>query len=342
MKARPASAEAAARWLAPAGSPAVTRNRSRRLCRFLLVACLLAAGVGAGCVRCPKTHISVDKLVAEYNANAQRIGRLKARAKIHLSFIDGKGRRVQWGSTSALASANGMLLLAKTDGPFGPKDFVLVGRETLAVELFRIGTSAAEGKYYLWFNYGDYGKAWWGWQKFAGAPQISEMPIDPNQIISVLAICRLPDKFTTLPTVLLRMSAKPCAYVLTYVARQAVTGRIVSTMDIYFRWADDRPRRPFMVKLFDATGQEVMTANLGKYATVQVPPADQPGPVMPTDIKISWPGRHSSAHIVLSELTTADTWDTDYCRFDAELPAGIGPEDITQIDSMLDTKDKTP
>ena len=311
--------------------------------RMPAIACLLAVCSLAGCAACPVTHVSMDQLVAEYNANAQGIPRLKARAKIQLSFTDHKGRHVQWGSSSPLASPNGLLLLSKGGDapadPAAPKDFVLVGKEAMGVELFRIGSSASEGKYYFWCNYGDSGKAWWGWHKFAGSPQITEMPIDPNQLLSVLSVCELPEDFTNLPTVLMRMSRDPCAYVLTYVDRQAATGRIVSKRDVYFRWSDAQPRRPFRVDLFDAGGEPVMTAQLAGYAPVATGTPGAAGrPVMPTDISISWPAKRSSAHIVLSEPTTAEAWDTDYCLFLGELPAGIGPEDIIQVDGALDAR----
>ena len=300
-----------------------------------LVSIALATGL-AGCITCPKTHVSVGQLVAEHNANAAMVPRLKARAKMHVTITDAKGRRLTWGSTSPLAPANGMLLLSKTEDPLGAKDFVLVGRESLAVELFRVGSSASEGKYYLWYHLGERGKAWWGRLELAGAPGIDEMQIDPNHVLSVLAVCRLPQSFTELPAVLMRMSKDPCAYVLTYVDRQVRTGRIAAMREVYFNWDDGGLRRPFMVKLLGPAGQHVMTAKLDKYRRIDTDGPRTPAPVMPTDIRIDWPAKGNKVHLVLSELTTADTWDASCCRFAEELPAAIGPADVVQVDRALE------
>jgi len=297
---------------------------------------VLAAGLG-GCVQYPRTHVSMDELVAEYNANAAMVPRLKARAKIHVTITDEQGRRLSWGSTSPLASPNGLLLLSKTDDPPGGTDFVLVGRESLAVELFRVGSSASEGKYYLWYQLGGTGRAWWGRLELAGAPGIGEIAIDPNQLLSVLAVCPLPQDFTELPTVLMRMSKNPCAYVLTCVDRQARTGRIIATREIYFNWDDSGLRRPFMIKLLSPEGEHVMTAKLDKYRQIDTDPPETPAPLMPTDIRIDWPAKGNKVHLVLSDLTTADTWDVSYCRFAEELPSAIGPADIVQVDEALET-----
>lgn len=291
----------------------------------------------AGCVSCPKTHVSMDQLVSEYNANAARVPRLKARAKIHVTLTDERGRSFGWGSTSALAPPNGMLLLSKHDDPLGDKDFVLVGRESLAVDLFRVGSSAAEGKYYLWYHMSEYGKAWWGRLDLAGAPGIEQMPIDPNHLLSVLAICAIPQEFSELPTVLMRMSKDPCAYVLTYVDRQARTGRIIATHEIYFNWDDSGLRRPFMIKLLGPDSKHIMTARLSNYRRIDADSPEAQGPVMPTDIRIDWPAKGNKVHLALSEMSSADTWDVSFCRFSDELPSGIGPDNIVQVDAALKT-----
>lgn len=307
--------------------------------RPCLSAFLLAAALSAGCIGCPETHVSMDTLVADYNTNAGRVPRLWARAKIHLTIRDEKGRRASWGSTSPLASPNGILLLSKADDALGPHDFALIGRETLAMDLFGVGSSASEGKYYLWYSYGDRGRAWWGLHKLAGAAGIEQIPIDPNQLLSVLAVCDLPSDFTQMPTVTMRMSTNPCAYVLTCLERQAVTNRIIFTKDIYFRWDDTDLRQPFLVKLFDPSGEQVMVARLARFRPIETESPADPPPVMPTEIRISWPARGNKVHVLLSEMTTADKWDPQACRFldpeTGDLPGGISHTDVIQVDSAL-------
>lgn len=307
--------------------------------RALLSGLLLAAALSAGCLRCPDSHVSVDQLVKHHNTvNTRPVPRLWARAKIQLTFKNSRGLGITWGSTSRLAATNGLLLLSKGPDPLGPHDFVLIGREAMGVDLFRVGSSLAESKYYLWYSYGDSGQAWWGRQELAGAPGIEDIPIDPNHLLSVLGVCDLPQDFTKLPTVVMRMSHDPCAYVLTYLQRQATTGRIVSTKEVWFRWTEKGPARPFLVKLLGADGQEVMVARLSAYKPISSP--GKPIPHMPTDIRIAWPGKGSKVHIVLSEMTTEDKWQVEACRFldpdTGDLPSGISPADVVQVDRALE------
>ncbi len=311
--------------------------------RVRLLVLLLTAMCLAGCEpKRPQVRVSMDHLVAEYNANARRVPRLWARVKMQLSVKDENGRTLlTWGSTSPLARPNGLLLLFKADDPFRPQNFVLIGRETAAMDVFRIGSSVDEGIYYLWYGYGERRKAWWGWHKYVGAAAVT-MPFDPNQLLAVLAVCLLPEDFTRLPTVTMRMSQRPFAYVLTYLDRQPITGRIGSRREVYFRWDDKRPRRPFLIHIFDSTGQQVMTARLKKYRPIEAADAPELRPVMPTDVEITWPATGSRLHMVLSEMTAQeDRGDVEACRFrDAEtndLPGGLTAADLVQVDATLET-----
>lgn len=310
--------------------------------RSLIAVVLVASACLGGCVKCPETHVSLERVLADFNHNAADVPRLWTRAKIALKITDEKGKVWNWGSTSPLAGPNGLLLLAKTDDPLAQKDFVLIGRETLIVgDLFRLGTSAAEGVYYLWVRPGDDGRAWWGRQEFAGAPQLEDhLPLDPTQLLSVLSVCELPQDLSRLPAMVMRMSCDPPAYVLTYIDRQPVTGKIIAKREIYYSWSDDGPRRPFLVKLYNGDGDLTMEAKLSNYRTIESDQASDTPPVMPTDIKIDWPRKASRIHIVLSEMTTEDKWDAEACRFreiDSEqLQSGIPLKNVVQIDRDLE------
>ncbi|HAU39180.1 MAG TPA: hypothetical protein DCX07_15880 [Phycisphaerales bacterium] len=320
--------------------------------RGATVAVLCAAALLAGCEQCPTTLFPMEQVVAEYNANARAAPRLWARAKIEMTLADEAGRAVTLGSASPLASPNGLLLLAK-DGarPLGPHNFALIGRE-LGQEVFRLGASAEEGVYYLWYRAGDKGGAWYGRNQFAGAPGVRGVSIDPNQLLAVLTLCELPPDSTAFPAVALTMSRDPCAYVLTYIERQSVTGKIVFRREIYIRWSDRDRREPFLVKFFDNQGRRIMTAHLRDYRPIDTPAPEDDAEaarrqaanldaVMPTDIEIvweDWPGRTSPVRrlrMVLSEMTTADKWATESCRFRENLPPNLRP---VLIDEDLDRK----
>jgi hypothetical protein len=298
---------------------------------LLLAVCVLAAGCRK---QCPLTRLSQDDLVAEYNRNAEQIPRLWARAKMQITLANG----LTLGSVSPLANPNGLLLLEQQNPHPGQQNFVLIGRESLAMEIFRLGCNAEQGLYYFWYNAGDYGgEALWGHQALAGAPNVKSLPLDPNQLLGVLGISILPSDFTHLPTVALSMTHQPgewidakdaCAYVLTYIDRQPVSQRIGFRREIYFTWAKDQPARPYLVKLFNQNGERVMVAKLSDYRPIQTD--SDPAPIMPTRFEIDWPANKTRIVMVLSEMSTEDKWDIEATEFSP--PESIQVDKIIQVD----------
>ena len=295
-----------------------------RLKRVIAAMCAMGTAF-CGCTQCPKTHVSIDRLVREYNANAAAVPRLWARARMNITLADEKGRTATWGS----ATPNGLLVLAKSDNRLGPHDFALIGRE-VGQEVFRVGSSLTERLYYCWYRFGDKGVAMWGRQELAGAPGIKALPIEPYQLLAVLGICELPPDLTKLPTVAMAMSRNPCAYVLTYVDREPISNRITFRREMYFRWSDTEPRRLFLINFFSPDGRRVVTARLRDYRPIEITDVKRlpSGPVvMPTDITIEVCGSQDSAirriHMVLSKMTTADKWQRAAVHFAENLPPGI-------------------
>jgi len=315
---------------------------------ILAVACL-----AAGCCTPPTSGpVPLRQLLAEYNANAAAVPRLWARAKVEVTVVNDVGRSFTWGSVSPAAAPNGLLVLGKGDNPLGPYDFVLVGRETLAAELFRLGSSTSEGVEYFWYRFGEEGRAYWARHAYVGAPCAAAMPLQASQVVSLLGVTELPADLTRLPAVVVRLQQEPCdyAYVLTYIDHRPVSGQIAARREIYFRWDDRLPRRPYLVKFFDYDGREILTAELADYRPIQVADVDHPPaelPVMPTDLRITWTpeARRSqvrSIRLKLSEMTTADRWDRSACAFRENLPAGMAGEAIVQTDRPCDTPKESP
>jgi len=296
----------------------------RRLDRAIAAALCAQALWACGCARCPETRVSIDQLLEEYNANASAVRRLWARVRMEVTMADENGRTFTWGS----ATPNGLLILAKSPGRAGPPDFALIGLE-MGQQLFRVGSSSADGVYYCWYRFGSKGVAMWGRQKYAGAAGVSPLAIDPYQLLAVLGVCELPADLTTLPTVAMTMSRRPCAYVLTYIGREPTSRRVVFRRETFFRWSDRRPRRPFLINFFSPDGRRVMTATMKKYRPIELADLDKPvaGPVvMPTDITIEACGREGPLrriHMVLSEMTTARKWDPAELDFHRNVPPGI-------------------
>lgn len=311
---------------------------AERILTAALVAVVVAVG---GCPQqCPTTQLSIDELVGAHNANAAAVPRLWARAKISVTLNDPP---LTWGSTLSLAPPNGLLLLFKGDDPLGPHDFVLVGREIAGVELFRVGSSTAQGVYYFWYTFGDQAAAFWGRHALAGAPKLEGLPLDPGQLLAVLGVVQVPGDRGPLPAAAMRMSTDPCAYVLTYIDRQPLSNRIGLRRDVYYRWSDEQPARPFRVDFLSPEGRRVLTARLDDYAEIAPgpdEPVEGPRPMMPTDIvlePVAWPGEDKPnplrrVHIVLSEMTTdPDRGMREACDFDPptanihQVDAGLSP-----------------
>jgi len=311
----------------------------KRLAVLAVTACMFAA---VGCNRCPETMLSLKQLVANHNANARAVPRLWARAKVQITRADKKGRSFTYGSVSPLAASNALLLYQRPPKEAAAEsNFVLIGRE-LGQQVFRMGTFLENNGCisYLWLRFGGRGGAWY--TRRGGEANIKGMPVDPTQLLAVLNICSLPADFKNLPAVALAMSKKPCAYVVTYIDRCPGSGEIRFLREIYFRWSDSEPPRPFMIKFFDASGRRVATAKLGKYKAIEIPDENddenaQPAkasPVMPTDIDITWtdwPGRKNAVRrirLVLSEMTTEDKFSPRAFRFFENVPAGIEPVSV--------------
>jgi len=303
--------------------------------RMAFAGMLLCSVVLGGCPRrpCPERSVSLVELVDQHNANASRIRKLWARARIRVTLSDESGLRLAWGSTSALAPSNGYVMLSKEpvfspSGP-GPSDrvnFVLIGREMS--DLFRLGLDARSGLYYFWYRLGDRGEAWYGRTEYAGAPKAESMPIDPTQLVEILCVTELPQlRPGAMPTVVMTLQSDPCAYVVRYIKPQPVTGHLKIWREVYFRWDDERPRRPFRVKLYDPSGRCRVTAEVGKYKPIEWDGPDDRGPIMPTDIRMTWPAirnvqNASSIHVILSDVSAVkEDWSQSVFNFWDGLPA---------------------
>jgi len=292
----------------------------------------------AGCKKpCPEKFVSLERLVSEYNLNARKVKTLWSRVRIRITLSDEKGRSISWGSISPLSVPNGLLCLEKT--PANPSrvhlpienrqvNFVLIGREI--GELFRVGVDAKNGLYYLWFNAGKASGAWFGRCKYAGAPNVKAMPIDPTQLLDILSITMLPPpEPNTLPTVVMTLQDNPCAYVVRYLCPQPITGHLKIWREVYFKWSDTEPRRVFRIKIYDTSGLCRVIADVKDYKPIEVQEGTrQNAPVIPTDIRIRWPAIRnvqpaSSLHMKLTEMTLQKRFSSKVFDFFSHLPADI-------------------
>jgi len=303
--------------------------KTKSLLTFVLVAVL-----GSACNQgiCPDTRLAapVERVIADYNLNASKIPRLWARAEVSMTFRE---KPSDLGFTWRAGEATSYLLLDKTMGKKNqPADFVLIVKETVQ-EIARLGISTEENVYYTWFNAGENKKCFYGRLPLAGAPGVRDIPVDPVQLLGVLAVCELPEDLTSIPLVAQTYSHAPCAYVLTLIDRQPVTNKLLSRKEVYFdRTGDEvngqlveRPRRPFMVRIFDNHGRRVLTARLGQYMPVsdESGQVDKNSPVMPSEINLRWWESGTEIHLSLSGMTTKQKVVPEAYRFASRLPAGL-------------------
>jgi hypothetical protein len=350
MNARPRGMrEPSRRGMGILSVPPASRLAAPRRLRAMALAASMMLSAAAGCCKpCPTDYLSRGQLVAVHNANAANAPRLWARAAVQVHLVDARGRAVDWGST--LLAPNALLFLDKAagdravgasgpTGPDAPEDFVLIGSES-GQEIFRLGVSASDRVYYIWTSVGSQAWGMFGHTALAGAPGGGAIPVNPLDLSSVLGLTPLPADFARIPNVQMRLHDQPCecAYVLTLLDRQPVTGAIVARRDVYMDWDANRPPRPFRVDLLDDAGRAVMIARLKNYKPVAIVGEDAPaGPpaVMPSDIEITWPKAGSRIHMVLSEMKTRKI-DPDAFLFRDRMPPGVR-DNLTCTDPQTTT-----
>jgi len=312
---------------------------------------ILAAALG-GCDRpMPKTQVPLSQLVAEYNRNAEAVPMVAAYADIEFTAYHestGVGMPV-W------SSPNGLLRMSKGPEPFGTHDMVLIGRE-LSKQVIRVGTSRKDDIYYMWTLVPET-KAMWGHMKYAGAPGIENMTIDPSGLQAILGICQLPYGSSKDLGVTLRMDTTPgrYAYIVGYINRQPISNRLILSREYRFTWDEERPdglsefligkqkpRRVEEISFFDPEGRKLIRAEVSDYKPVELDPAtDEPetAPIMPTNIRITWYNRKQqkkyAIRLKLSQMTTEEIWDIEVCDFLENVPDEIEDYQIVQVDKGL-------
>ena len=308
--------------------------------------------VAGGCGQpLPKTQVSLETLVAEYNANAVGVPMLAAYAEIDFAtYHEATGLPLPWWN-----SPNGLLRLKKGPHPLGTHDMVLIGRE-VSKQVLRVGTSRKDGVYYMWILMPE-AKAMWGRTDLAGAPGIKLLPIDPTGLQAVLGICQLPADQSSTPAVTLQMDTKAgrYAYVLSYVNRQPVSNKFVVRREFRFGWDEERPnwlaellwgkyrpQRLEEINFFDAHGRKMMSAAVSNYKPVDISTLDNPpatAPIMPTDIRITWfndrKRKTASVRLRLTQMTAEEMWDTEVCEFLKNVPGDIPLDKIIQVDKDI-------
>jgi hypothetical protein len=299
---------------------------------LLLCGALLIVGCqNEGCdvaTRCPSVWDSdpIDPVVDAYNTNASRVPRLWSYARAAMTLREKPGDLpFSWGSTSDLAEPNARIILAKGDDPAAVPDFLMIFKEA-GQEVARLGVSRADNVYYMWAKFGDRRFCRFGRLDLAGAPGIEHLPIDPTQVIAALAISPMPLQRATPPFATRSYTTDPCAYVLTAIDRQPITGRMLFRRRLLIDRREGTPHRPIGLDVFDEQGRAVLTATMDDDQPITLEDVDDAGaqpPVMPTAIRLSLLRSGSGLELKLNGMTTADRVDPEAFEFFANLPPAL-------------------
>ena len=287
--------------------------------KLYITSVLIGLSFMASCSQpiCPdtKSAVPLEDVVARYNVNASKIPRLWARAEVSMTFRE---KPSDLGFTWRSGEPTSYLLLDKMMAKKNNSkhvDFTLIVKETIN-EIARVGISTQEGVYYSWMNFGKNSQCQYGRLPLAGAPGVTKIAVDPTQLLAVLAVCALPADSTTLPMIAQTYSSNPCAYVLTVVDRQPVSNKLLFRREIYFDRSVERvdgklvekPRRPFLVRIFDDMGRAVLTGRMNGYKHIAIEDVDDESklPTMPTDINLRFEETGAEIRLQLSDMTTED------------------------------------
>jgi len=292
-----------------------------------------------GCCPKPETVQTLPQLIEHHNDNASQIQRLWTRATVEVTLRNADGLSYTWGSASSAATPNALLIVEKT--PNGT-DFVLIGKE-MGVELFRLGQCQREGIYYFWYNFGGEASAYYGRIELAGAPGIDDMPLNPNDLLSVLAIEELPSNQRQLPAVTMRLHEEheSYAYIISYLTNQPVSRNILATREMHLRWSDTEDPDPTRIRFYRPSGETFMNAQLFDMEAVTT--GSDTAPQMPTRMDITWPDQESGVtrlRMRLSEMSTVKDFDSRVFEFSLNAPT-LSPDRIFQIDRHLTGRDQT-
>ena len=298
----------------------------------IVLCCLLFLAVITGCTqqRCPsfKTVKPVEQVIQHYNKNASRLPRIWLRVDLTAVIRNKPSDLVGLPWTFS----NGIIMMRKQDDRSKVPDFKLILKEA-GKTVAQVGTSSNDKVYYMWQTFSNKMPSFFGELKYAGAPNVSKLPIDPIQLLSILCVNELPANLTRAPFVTQTVSTNPCAYVLTYIDRQPITNKFIARREIYFERSvtvgqdskeTELPCRPFMVKIFDQNGCEVFTAHMENYKPItleDVDDEDEPFPVMPTVITMKCNITGTWLKLNIKHLTTGEEFDSDAYDFWDIMPA---------------------
>jgi hypothetical protein len=282
----------------------------------------------------PSPVLALDEITAHYNNNAGRIPRLWTRVNLWVSYKTGAATVFSYGSVSPLATPNAILLLAKrgSDDAGDRIDFLLYGHEL--TNTFRAGIESSSGLYYFWSPLLRPPQGWYGHLQCSDASVTSQIPVDPTQLVEILAITRLPPaNASECPVVTMTLDEESNAYVIHYIGRQARTRQTRITREMYFHWKDASMGRPFRIRIFDANGLPRVTADLAGYREV----ADADGLAMiPTELQLRWPSirgvqNECEMRLVLTDASIHHSFRDTVFSFWHNLPQNLQPQLLDQV-----------
>jgi hypothetical protein len=299
---------------------------------LLALGAILLASTGCCNVNCPdpSSLVGVETVVDEYNHNADKAPYLWARAHVKILVHDPATGIPVFRYGDLVGDFNGLVLLDKNpDDPAGAPNFLLKVSEPGGYTVFAMGNSLADGMFHLWYRQNE-PKAWIGRTQMAGAAGTG-LPIDPLLLANVFTIKPLPE-LTALPTVVQRIQTQcKCAYVLTYVDRRPLSGKILARSEYVFPWKTKGPGKLETIRFLDPVGMTAMEARIGDYRSIDTSEMEQPPEVPPvlahriqlTAFDPKTRNRSMTLEIHLENASTKAVLYSAACRLENAVPSDV-------------------
>lgn len=256
------------------------------------------------------TAESMDKVVADINANSAAIPSLWARHYFAGDIVDDKGKKT-------FLNAEGVMLMLK------PHSMRMTANKP-GTKVFDMGT---DGTRYWMSVPVEVDTMWWGYSRNLDKPCSRQIPIRPDSILQVLGVGEIDAKASPAPA--MRFDTAVDAYVFTW--KPSASDRSAATKEV---WYDRSTRHPTRVVLYDPDGRVVLRAGLEDFKPIEVDgqPKDR-WPTLARIYRLSFPESGSKITLSLDEvlLRTEDGFPAER-SFVMPDPDKAGVAKVVQID----------